>query len=195
MKKAPNRVPPRSAGFTLLELLVTVSVLALIVGIGVPSFQDIIRRNRLTEQTNGLLSALALARSEATKRSGIVTVCPANDPEAPTACADDADWTANGLIVFSDNIGDRGTLDSDEDNPETNDVVVLHLAPASTQNITISTDRGMVSYDRDGALAQGTPSMEFALVPEGCRGDDGGRVVQLTTTGRARSQKSDCNGD
>lgn len=195
MKKAPNRVPPRSAGFTLLELLITVSVLALLVGIGIPSFQETIRRNRLTEQTNGLLGALALARSEATKRSGTVTVCPGNDPEDPSGCADDADWTANGLIVFSDNIGDRGTVDIDDENPQDNDAILLTLAPASTQTINIGTDRGMVSYAKDGALFDGTPLMQFVLTPENCRGEDGGRVVVLTTTGRARSQKSDCDGN
>jgi type IV fimbrial biogenesis protein FimT len=61
-------------GFTLLELMVTVAVLAILVTVGVPSFQDLIQNNRVTTQTNELVTALNFARTEAVKRGRNVEV-------------------------------------------------------------------------------------------------------------------------
>jgi type IV fimbrial biogenesis protein FimT len=62
---------PRSftpSGFTLLELMVTIAILAIVAALGTPSLANIIRDNRVTAQANDLVSLLTLARSEAVKR-------------------------------------------------------------------------------------------------------------------------------
>ena len=102
--------PTAMRGFTLIELMVTLSVLAIILGIAVPSFQGMVLRNRLTSETNNLVSALAIARSEAIKRGRVVTICKTANPDAAMpACAAGANW-GNGWIAFTD--GDtRGTID------------------------------------------------------------------------------------
>lgn len=64
------------AGFTLLELVITVAVLAIVLAIGIPSFQGITNRNRLTSITNEMLGATQLARMEAIRRNSRVVVCP-----------------------------------------------------------------------------------------------------------------------
>src|SRR5690554_54374 len=64
----------RSSGFTLIELLVTLVVLAIVVTVAVPSFQDIIRNNRVSTETNSFVSALQLARSEAVKQGAEVSL-------------------------------------------------------------------------------------------------------------------------
>lgn len=61
-------------GFTLIELMVTVVVLAVLLTIGVPSFNATIRDSRLTAQSNDLLGAMMAARSEAAKRNEPVRV-------------------------------------------------------------------------------------------------------------------------
>ena len=109
-KSAMINVPSSFRGFTLIELLVTISVLAIVLSLAIPSFQDMIRRNRLASETNNLVSALAIARSEAIKRGGVVTICKTSNPDATSPnCAVGASWE-NGLIVFTDG-GTRGTVD------------------------------------------------------------------------------------
>jgi type IV fimbrial biogenesis protein FimT len=61
-------------GFTLLELMVTLAVLAVLITVGIPAFGDMVRNNRVTAQTNELVSALNIARSEAVKRGRNVQV-------------------------------------------------------------------------------------------------------------------------
>jgi type IV fimbrial biogenesis protein FimT len=61
-------------GFTLLELMVTIAVLAILATVGVPSFRDLIQNNRVTTQTNELVTALSFARTEAVKRGRPIEV-------------------------------------------------------------------------------------------------------------------------
>jgi type IV fimbrial biogenesis protein FimT len=66
--------PPRAGGFTLLELLMTVAVLAVLVGVAIPGMAELVRNNRVTAQTNELVTTLNLARTEAIKRGRRVRV-------------------------------------------------------------------------------------------------------------------------
>jgi type IV fimbrial biogenesis protein FimT len=94
-----------SAGFTLVELLVTVSLAAILMAIGVPMLRDSIANNRLTAQTNELIAAITLARSQAITMNQGMTFCRANS-ETATACSGSAgDWqfwlirSAAGAVV------------------------------------------------------------------------------------------------
>lgn len=66
----------RPHGFTLVELMVTLAVLAILASIAVPGFQNLIQNNRATSMANELTTAMNLARSEAVKRGIEVSVCP-----------------------------------------------------------------------------------------------------------------------
>jgi len=56
-------------GFTLMELMFTITVLAILLGLAVPSFLDTVRNNRLITQNNEFIGALNLARNEAWKKN------------------------------------------------------------------------------------------------------------------------------
>lgn len=86
----------KSRGLTLLELLITLAVLAVLLGMGVPAFQDVIAQNRATASTNLLVTSLHLARSEAVRSGLHATVCP-GDAEG---CR--SDGYHQGWIVFLD---------------------------------------------------------------------------------------------
>jgi len=64
----------KQRGFTLVELIMALAIVAIVLSLGVPSFNELVRNNRLTAQVNQVVSALALARSEAIKRAALVDV-------------------------------------------------------------------------------------------------------------------------
>lgn len=101
----------RAAGFTLVELMIGIAVLALLMALGVPSFMNLVRNNRLVTQTNEVVTGLNLARSEAIKRGLPVSVCVSSDQ---TDCdTGTPDW-ADGWIMFVDQ-GTAGELDGTDE--------------------------------------------------------------------------------
>lgn len=71
--------PTRGAGFTLIELMVAIAVLAITLALAVPSFGALINSNRLVGQSNELVASLQLARSEAIRRNARVALCASSD--------------------------------------------------------------------------------------------------------------------
>lgn len=85
----------RQQGFSLLELLVTISVAAILIAIAVPSLTMFIQNSREDAQADSLISSLEYARSEAVKRDANVEVCASADQ---ATCSNAASW-ATGWIV------------------------------------------------------------------------------------------------
>lgn len=85
-------------GFTLVELMVTIAIAAILLTVAVPSFITTIQNNRMTASLNDFVTDLNLARSEAVKLGSRVTVCKSADG---VACTTEGDWS-QGWIVFSD---------------------------------------------------------------------------------------------
>lgn len=72
-------------GFTVIELMVAVAIIAIIAGIAAPSFVNLIRGNRVTSAGNELVALMQIARSEAISRRSTVLVCPSDDGAACSA--------------------------------------------------------------------------------------------------------------
>ena len=81
-------VRPGMRGFTLIELLTVISVMAILLGLAVPSFSNFIASQRVKTVAYDLTTAFVLARSEAVKRNADVTV----------AAASGSDWTQGWTV-------------------------------------------------------------------------------------------------
>ena len=75
----------RERGFTLIELMVTVSVAAILLAMAAPSLASFIRSNRLTSSANEMVATLQTARTSAVSNRARVVVCPSDDG---ATCAD-----------------------------------------------------------------------------------------------------------
>src|SRR5262245_17474788 len=92
-----------SAGFTLMELMVVLALVAVLMGIAVPNFREFSRNHRLTATANDLVSSLARARNEAIKRQLPVAMCATANPNGtPPNCSNGA-YTAWVVWVDADN--------------------------------------------------------------------------------------------
>lgn len=127
-----------SRGFTLVELLVSLTVLAILVGLAAPSFQNTIENNRISSINDKLATSLQYARSEAISRGQPVTVCVSSDQATCTGAWDD------GWIVFIDEDGDR-TVDGGDTLIRVNEAIPINYDIALT-----STTTGSFQFDGQG---------------------------------------------
>jgi type IV fimbrial biogenesis protein FimT len=88
------------SGFTLVEMMVTIAIVAILIAISVPSYHSFIINTRMNAEINSLESALSMARSEAIKRGQTISVCPASSPTATTSTCDmGTDWSSGWVIL------------------------------------------------------------------------------------------------
>ena len=104
---SPTRRRTAQAGFTMMELLIGIAVLAILTTLAVPAFNQFIQNNRLAGQANEVVGALQFARSEALKRGTWAELCASTDQ---SSCGGNMD---DGWIVHVD----PASLGPDEENP------------------------------------------------------------------------------
>lgn len=167
-------------GFTLIELLVTLAIAAILLAVAIPNYQTFVLNNRMSSQSNELLGALQLARSEAVKRNVRVSVCKG----AGGACVTSGTW-GQGWMVFIDEgtVGDRDGTD---------EAIQVYPALAGTSALAATANvNDFISYLPSGvsSLAVGTTAT-FTLCP-GVAGMNG-RNIQLVASGRASIVNAAC---
>lgn len=165
----------KHAGFTLIELMVTVAVLAILVSIAAPSFERLLATNRMTAQANQVLLAMQVARTEALKRRRPVAICSSNNG---TSCG--GNW-GQGWIVVTDNNG----LGDSSVNPDE----VLRVWDGLRGNLIFDDVGSLPNFVRflpDGRAdaVAGTFPIEFLVqLPAGRF--NLGREIDVAATGRA----------
>jgi len=99
----------QKSGFTLVELIVTLAVAAIILGWAVPSVSALMKNNRTTTNVSDFLGALNYARSEAITRGSRVTICIANATFTQCDTSGTAKWK-NGWLIYDDPTGSTVTI-------------------------------------------------------------------------------------
>jgi type IV fimbrial biogenesis protein FimT len=94
MSEMPSK---RDSGYTMMELVVTMSIVAILAFIAVPGFRYVTNSNRIATEVNGLLGDIQFARSQAVKEGLPVTICSSSNATGCTGTAWELGW-----IVFLD---------------------------------------------------------------------------------------------
>jgi type IV fimbrial biogenesis protein FimT len=163
----------RSRGYTLLEVVTVLAVVAILAAIGLPAFQHLLQRQRVDTAMHLLTSYMASARLTAINRRAITAVCPSN---GRGGCRKDGDWT-HGWLMFLDKDGNRRP-----DDPR--DILRDERAPIHPSlRIVSSSGRPQFRYLPDGRSGGSNLTVELC--------QDGALLgsVIVSMSGRVRSKR------
>jgi type IV fimbrial biogenesis protein FimT len=170
--------PARFArGFTMIEMLMTLAIAAILMTLAIPSFRNFLLNSRMVAQTNEFVLALASAKSEAVKRGVRVSVC---SRASNTACAASTTWDG-GWLVFVDNNGD-GTVNGA-------DVVLQVRAPLEGGNTLRAGAYQFVTFQSTGFLPAGTASDTLRLCDSRGMNANDPRSITITMQGRVTTAR------
>ncbi len=129
-----------SHGFTIVELMITVAIAAILLVIGIPNFTEFVANNRIVSTTNELASHLNIARVHAIARNTPVSICASADG---TSCGVSTRWDT-GWIVFVDNTGVVGEVDGSDE--------VLRVYTDANSKVNILGDGTFLRFGPTGAV-------------------------------------------
>ena len=160
-------------GFTLIELMITIAVAAILFSFFVPQFSTITQNARMTQARNGLFTAFQLARTEAITRQRHVVVCASADGERCSGA-----WNT-GSLVFVDANRNRQR--------ESNEVLLTQFSPDSFNNLSVQGSRSLTSFGPDGRSGGSNQTLAFCAP-----GRADGLSVVISNAGRIRMGKVAC---
>lgn len=157
-------------GFTLAELMVTLAVIAILLAVGIPSFQNYIANQRATAAAQDLLIILLQARSEAVKRNSRVDISFSRDSSSKKwwgwAVIDKSD-TANSSKAFSDCCGTISTSQTDcTVNPTPTYCLNVQVVQG---NITLDGGNTNITYRASGRLPATSTITPFLVCVQGAK--------------------------
>lgn len=167
----------RQSGVTLIELLVTIGIAAVLLTLALPNFSAAMRSSRVATAANTLLSTINFARSEALRSKDVAHLCPSSDG---ISCG--GDWNS-GVMVWTDE-NRSGSMDAGE---------IRRVVAASTGiRLSASGTGNELSFDNFGRLVGGgTPA--FTVRPDECTaGAQLQRSITINQIGRATVARENC---
>ena len=168
---------PLDDGFSLMEMLIVISVVAVLLALAIPTFKFVTQSNRSTSEINGLLSNLQLARAEAIKEGQTVSVCPSIDG---VSCSGASNAWQTGWLVFSDT-GIIGTIDG------TDFVVRMQNAFTGTDSLQTDHNVSVITFSREG-FAMNLPNAVTFTLHDSTVNPQYTRCLSLTIVGALSTQ-------
>lgn len=165
-------------GFTLIELIVAVAVVALALGLAAPSYEVFVVSSRMSGSVNELQGAIAYARSEAVKKQTTVTMCSSLDS---ATCANTAQWT-NGWLIFTDRDSDA-TLDATDTIARVGN---QQEGGSSVRLEGFSYGAGVIQFNAEGMLRGGNAVSGSVIVCPNDNEEQDAKAVVLYTSGFSR---------
>ena len=157
-------------GTTVLELMATLAIAAILLALAVPSYDSFTNRQRMKAAVAALHNDLVAARSQAVYRRSVVQACPG----VPAAgCSGGSDWTG-GWIVFDDENGDRLHQD--------NEPLLRHGMPHASVAIHAPASRTELRFFPDGSAPGSNASISLC----GRGGPEQARKLVVSNIGRIR---------
>lgn len=185
----------REKGITLLELLITMAVLAIVLAMGSPVLESSVRRAAIDSQVNQLQTTVNFARARAVARNGNVSICRSSDGAVCATTGSSGDWTI-GWIVFTD-AGTAGVVDGSDSVLRVQNQVAKRTSILFQDVGAVITARNFIQFDRLGAPADvsgGAQQSVFSVCDDSANAFQA-KGVFINALGRpARTRDLDGNG-
>jgi type IV fimbrial biogenesis protein FimT len=175
----------RTSGFTLTELIIVMSIIAILAAIGVPSFKYVTTSNRIASEVNGLLGDMQYARSMAIKQGLPVTVCVSADQ---ATCTGGAAWQS-GWIVFLDYNNNQTRVTA---GPGA-EALLRAQNPFSPVGDTFVPDNGTftaITFNREGYATTNSAVIVTLLLHDSTNAQQWTRCIAITPVGMLNTEKA-----
>jgi len=169
---------------TLIELLITLAVGAVLLVVAVPNLSTFVKNNRILSTSNDFIAAVNIARTEAIRRGVTVVLCRTMLPLATTPTCNRSgstanDWSTGWLMYATD-----GDINERDYASATDELIRVGQATAGSVELTSDSQGNQwLAINRDGTLRE-ADAAAYAVCDD--RGYAYGRLIRINLTGRAQ---------